>query len=83
MEPKSSLSTDFETRMDTIGNLVAFPYNWELSYCFSSAARVFEKAVDLVDDTVLGAARSQRFLFGYEVAYQSARRERYRDIPDW
>ena len=76
MEPKSSLSTDFETRMDTIGNLVAFPYSWELSYCFSSAARVLEQAIDFVSDIVFGAALGQRFLFGYEVAYQSARRAR-------
>ena len=76
MQAKSNLITDFETRMDTIGNSVAFPYNWEFSYCFSPAARVLEEVVDLVNDIVFRAARSQRFLFGYEVAYQSARRER-------
>jgi len=72
MQAKSSLVTDFETRMDTIGNSVAVPYKWELSYCFSFAARFFEEVVDLVKDIVFSAARSQRFLFGYEVAYQSA-----------
>jgi len=43
MEGKVKITAVFETLMDTIRNLVSFPYTWEFIFFFVPGAVILEK----------------------------------------